>query len=558
MGNRYAELRYGYNPHGEDGEVSCNDWDASSASNSTNTTQLPPIACRQGGNDAQSMAANTAFVKNVCVLVFSSSVGRYSDCYGRKVVLTLGYVLMALTPLTVWLIQVVPTTPTPPSSSAARFVATVLNGLTNPIWFYLSSASHGLISVFTICITILSDIMLPEYRAPAYGIFLSTYYIGFSVAQLLPKVFAPITVSMISFLVLLLGSFFSAMALPETVSKDSQQRAIRRNEQQYNSTNTNATATAGGGNTTTFTAECGRYIRIVLRPILELRIVFRNRFFRLVALISVCSGMIYSSDTTLIIYYMKNQFNIGYQSISTMLLCSNLVGVLVQACLLKMMINRCGEKYTLIVGLLVGGLHNVVYGMATKPLLFGLGLIVSNFAAIHFPILISIRSINVGRDEQGHIQGAFFALAAIADAIGPVLLQAIYKVTTQQDDTTISHQSRAFGGPGTMFMVAAGVYVFGACMACLLPSNKTNAAEACAAVASSPVALASSSSSSIGVVSQQRYHHDTTSREYNDDRDTIPGDEDSVITNGISLEEPRRLLGNNNNNITTNDNHDDP
>ena len=64
-------------------------------------------------------------------------------------------------------------------------------------------------------------------------------------------------------------------------------------------------------------------------------------------------------------------------------------------------------------------------------------------------------------------------------------------------------------------------------------------------------------SSSIGVVSQQRYH-DTTSREYNDDMDTIPGDEDSVITNGISLEEPRRLLGNNNNNITTNDNHDDP
>ena len=116
MGNQYAQLRYGYNPHGEDGEVSCNDWDASTASNTThtNTTQLPPAACRQGGNDAQSMAANTAFVKNVCVLVFSSSVGRYSDCYGRKVVLTLGYVLMALTPLTVWLIQVVPTTP--PSS----------------------------------------------------------------------------------------------------------------------------------------------------------------------------------------------------------------------------------------------------------------------------------------------------------------------------------------------------------------------------------------------------------------------------------------------------------
>ena len=83
---------------------------------------------------------------------------------------------------------------------------------------------------------------------------------------------------------------------------------------------------------------------------------------------------------------------------------------------------------------------------------------------MHFPVLVSIRSINVGGDEQGHVQGAFFALAAIADATGPVFLQSIYKKT----------KDTVFPGPGAMFVAASAVYLAGALIACALPAEKAN------------------------------------------------------------------------------------
>lgn len=203
-------------------------------------------------------------------------------------------------------------------------------------------------------------------------------------------------------------------------------------------------------------------ILFLIRPIQELSILNRNNVFRLLAAVSVCSGMIYSSDTTLIIYYMKNQINVGYQSISSMLFWSSLVGVCVQTFVLKGMIEWCGEKRILVIGLIIGAVHNLMYGIATSQWVVYSGLILSNFASIHFPVLVSIRSIQVGDDEQGHVQGAFFALAAIADAIGPIFLQSIYKSTKH---TAV---------PGTMFVVASGVYLLGAGVACALPVEKAN------------------------------------------------------------------------------------
>ena len=306
----------------------------------------------------------------------------------------------------------------------------------SPLWFYASQASHGLVSSFSIVFSILSDMMPAALRAPSFGLFLAVYMLGFAFSQSFVSYLSHVAVVAVATTLLAAGAIFSVMILPETLSEEAKTIAIAKRSRE--------------GNTWGY--------KIIFRPVLELSILNRGKVFRLLAVVSLCSGMIYSSDTTLVIYYMKNQLNIGYHSISSMLFWASLLGVLVQTFALKAMISWLGEKRTLVVGLAVGALHNVLYGVAASKALVCLGLLFSEVTSVHFPVLVSIRSMNVGDDEQGHVQGAFFALTAIADAIGPVFLQSIYERTQG----------------GTMFIVAALVYLAGAFVACALPKKNAN------------------------------------------------------------------------------------
>ena len=71
MGDRFARVNHGYvGPP-------CDGFDGINGS-------AVPIPCRQGGDEAQNVAASTAFLKNALVLVFSSIVGSITDCRGRR------------------------------------------------------------------------------------------------------------------------------------------------------------------------------------------------------------------------------------------------------------------------------------------------------------------------------------------------------------------------------------------------------------------------------------------------------------------------------------------
>jgi len=417
LADRFARLEYGY-----DGPP-CSDFHDDGET--TTTANRKPQECRDGGDAAQNAAASAVFVENMIMLVLSSVVGSMSDCRGRRLFLAGSFVLMATTPLSLVLIQI--------------------SDRASPYWYYSSKASHGLISSFTICLTILSDVMPPEMRSPSYGLFLATYLFGFGFSQIMAKSLSHLMLAIVAAILLQMGCIFTALIFCETLPEETRRKALS-NRTCYEEGNHNS------------------WGKIILRPLLELSILNRNTFFRLLAVISLCSGMIYSSDSTLIIYYMKNQLDIGYQSIATMFFVKSLVGVLVQMFLLKLVIGCLREKRSLVLGLMFGAIHNVLWGVSSTQTGIFTGLIMSEFAGLHFPILVGMRSANVGEEEQGRVQGAFFALAAIADAVGPVLLQSIYRETKD----TIRP------GPGFMFVVAGCVYLFGAVVACMLPEDKAN------------------------------------------------------------------------------------
>jgi DHA1 family tetracycline resistance protein-like MFS transporter len=88
------------------------------------------------------------------------------------------------------------------------------------------------------------------------------------------------------------------------------------------------------------------------------------------------------------------------------------------------------------------------------------GLCLAQLTSTNGPLLSSLASRNVDEGEQGRIQGALFALSALAEAIGPLCMNFVYR-------------NWNFFGPGTMFVVAAILYGFGTVAIVCIPSRAT-------------------------------------------------------------------------------------
>ena len=380
-----------------------------------------PLECVLGGEDAQRFAAEANLAKNVLILLFASIIGSMSDCRGRKSFLALSFVLSSLAPVVLALMQC---------------IANI-----HPIWYYASDCSNGLISGLTLMLTMLSDCLPPTFRAAGYGLFLACFLSGFALSQALALALSHVGVSIASAFLLLSGCFFTLCFVPETLSEETKTKALEKQSE-----------------------EEGGLLRMIIRPVTELKILNRNRFFRLLAFVSFCSAFIYSSDQTLVVYYMEEHLAVHDEMVAYMLGAMSLLGVLVQVFLLNRVITFLGEKKTLILGFLLGTCHNVIYGIANSQSTIFAGLLLSEFTSLTYPVIIAMRSFNVGEEEQGHVQGAFFALASIANALGPACLQAIYDRT----------KHLPYPGPGLMFLFAAFVYFTGCVVACLLPAEKAN------------------------------------------------------------------------------------
>ena len=380
-----------------------------------------PLECVQGGEDAQRFAADFNLAKNVLILLFASIVGSVSDCRGRKGFLALSFVLSSLAPVALALMQCITNI--------------------HPIWYYAADCSNGLISGMTLMLTMLSDCLPARFRAAGYGLFLACFLSGFALSQALALGLSHVGVSIASAFLLLSGCFFTLCFVPETLNEETKLKALEKQS-----------------------SEEDGLLRTIIRPVTELKILNRNKFFRGLAFVSFCSAFIYSSDQTLVVYYMEEHLAIHDEMVAYMLGAMSLLGVVVQVVLLNRVISFLGEKKTLILGFFFGTCHNVIYGIANSQRTIFAGLLLSELTGLTYPVIVAMRSFNVGEEEQGHVQGAFFALTSIANALGPVCLQAIYDRT----------KYLPYPGPGSMFLFAAFVYFAGCVVACLLPADKAN------------------------------------------------------------------------------------
>lgn len=409
--DRYARLNHGYNG------VNCSEFHRLEK----------PDACQNGADDAQSMVAISSLVRNLLTLASNSIIGSISDARGRRSIVCLLMFLYILPPLVLIILQL--------CESA------------NPIWYYAADSSTGLVQYMSIFYAMLGDLMPKKFRAPSFGLFLATYYIGFSIGPQAPMWMSHFYASVLSFSVTLSGFAFAFFGMPETLPPDVAERNLSAR-----------TENAPEG-------RVARMSNIILCPIREMSILNRDPFFRLLAAGFFFSGIVYSSDATLVIYYIEDQLDIRDKDLAFSFLFMGVIGIIIDGLLLQRLIACLGEKGMTVAAFVSGTCHNLLYGLARGKCAIYAAFCLSQLTKTNFPMIASIAANNVGADEQGRVQGALFSLAALADAIGPISLGYIYKHTKDRKDF----------GPGTMFLVASFLYATGTVLVSFLPVEKTNA-----------------------------------------------------------------------------------
>ncbi|CAJ1969468.1 unnamed protein product [Cylindrotheca closterium] len=378
-----------------------------------------PKECQAGSDDAQAASAFGTLFLNILTLVFNSVVGSYSDVHGRKAPIVAGTLLSILSPLALVLMQIVPTM--------------------HPIWFYLSLSVTGIVNFISIMFAAISDVVPEDSRSSCFAIMMSGWYGGFVLAPSITLLMSHMAVSILSFILALLGLLVAAIYFPETIS----------------STNIEAQAETAVSN-----EEDDRgwsLLKTMIEPIKKLSILNRNMTLRMLTIGSFFSSAVFSTDANLFLFYVESHFDVNEADLAQMFFVMGILGVVMQAFLLHPLTVCMGEKVLLTLTFLSGTLHNLLYGVSRNKEGIYVAVCLSQFTKLNFPLLSSVGSKGASKNEQGRLQGSLFSINAFSAAVGPLLMQAIYNCTK---DTF---------GPGTMFVFAAGLYFLGTISIAFMP-----------------------------------------------------------------------------------------
>lgn len=406
--DRFARLNHGF-----DGEFECSYYSSADK----------PEECREGSNDAQDCSAFSSLASNMLTFTTSAVVGSMSDCTGRRIFLIFGLVLALLPSLSLVLLQ-------------------VFDDM-SPYWYYGSGALGGLINWIAIALSCLSDVLPKELRAPSFGLLLAGFSCGFALSPMLALAMSHFAVSVVAFFIILGGLIFAWFILPETlpaaVGKENSRRRDEEAQQQK-----------------------GFVHLVLLRPITELSILNRDSLFRSLGTLAFFSGLAISGDRSLLIYYTEDQLDFGDGDVAVLFLIIGLLGIVVQSVVLKLLNERIGERYVVILSFVVGIVHNIMYGLAKSKDIIFIAVALSSFSGLSFPTISAIKSNNVDETEQGRVQGALYSVASLAAALGPLSLRYVYWKTKDSSN------------PGVMFLFGACLYGVATLFAYRLPPDRAN------------------------------------------------------------------------------------
>ena len=268
--------------------------------------------------------------------------------------------------------------------------------------------------------------------------------IGFSVSPCLAVALTDKAAAATSFGLLSSGLLCALLFIPETLSKSiaDRNKETRRMQEDPNESFLK---------------------RSIYRPFRDMKILNRNRFFRIMACVNCLSSMAFSAEYTLFVYYVEDELDFGSSEIAAVFAISGLIGIVMCGYFLKPLNDLLGERLLLVFAYVLGAIHDVLYGFAKASWIIFIGSALFGLTNVSYPAIASIKANNVDEREQGVVQGALVSISSLAAGVGPLTFRAIYYLT---EDTEL---------PGSMFLFGAGLFFVAGVISYGLPEKLTNA-----------------------------------------------------------------------------------
>ena len=303
---------------------------------------------------------------------FAPIIGMLSDRFGRRPVILLSnlglgldYIVMALAPTISWL-----------------FLGRVLSGLT--------TSSVPTANAY------ISDVTTPETRSKGYGILGAAFGLGFilgpGVGGLLGQV-NPRLPFWVAAGLSLLNATYGFFILPESLPAERRQPRL-----QWKRAN----------------------------PVGSLKLLRSHHELFGLASVMFLNYLAHEVYVTVFVLYALHRYGWGAWAVGKSLMLVGITTSIVSAGLVARSVKLFGERPTLFLGLILGGLGFALFGAAPVGWMFLAAIPVNALWGLTTPPLQTFMTQRVSKNEQGELQGAIASLRGVAMIIGPGIFAATF------------------------------------------------------------------------------------------------------------------------------------
>lgn len=146
-------------------------------------------------------------------------------------------------------------------------------------------------------------------------------------------------------------------------------------------------------------------------------------------------------------YYVLARFGWSVREVGWSLAAVGVSAIVAQAVLTRVLIPRFGERRLVGWGVLSAVTSYVVYAAAGEGWVMYVGIAIGTLGGLVYPALQALMSAEVGRDEQGELQGSVSSLVSLAAIVGPPVMTQAF--------ATFSAPAAPVHLPGAAFVLAA-------------------------------------------------------------------------------------------------------
>ncbi len=146
-------------------------------------------------------------------------------------------------------------------------------------------------------------------------------------------------------------------------------------------------------------------------------------------------------------YYTIGRFGWSIRAVGWSLAAVGVSAIIAQVVLTRALVPRFGERRLVGWGVASAVLSYLVYAAASAGWIMYVGIAIGTLGGIVYPALQSLMSAEVGRDEQGELQGAVSSLVSLAAIVGPPVMTQAFAF--------FSGPAAPVSLPGAAFVLAA-------------------------------------------------------------------------------------------------------